>query len=713
MEQRQLTINLVCAHFFILTFLNASASFTFAVAKIKSSQDWKNGVLETLFPNHGYDLFVFTNLASRNYESTQMAQLQIPARMRSIFQIGVGNKGSEFNKSLHQQIEFSKIFRHTSGYIHAYFLSNELHFSMQTTRFVKHIMMAFRVWPRWSNWPNDFAFFTNHRNSIQARIKFYKHEVPRTFARGFILDIDLSSQQVSLVCLQCPPESILLSLGRSLNTSTIASYHQLTGQMHGGILKSFIREDFNDLLASCKFMSRSVLTSVEKNAFYACFHLFLQEKLNYTCITNSYTGNIKYIPQFSVWESIPFIEHNYKEFQIGRLTEWIPFSVLFKQFHFLPVQRSSAGDLLTKPYDWITWISIVVGAISLAIITLLFQNLNLTNADYGSIGMNILATIVDQDVARKFTKRILFSSQVLPCLWFLWIFMMIIIANGYTGLLFSLMTNGETLAWPASLKQLILDPSYCIYSGHSGRVFNRTGHVLHTYSRVRYYLINPTIEGKLGNDDFLEQLKGLNKSLKFIQKNGTSQFGVEQEIVEKNANTRGDFIVGRDRCSKFAVVEEDPREDAMFVIHILDDVIAGNMVAIRGHLTVMSTIVQRNFFHEPFLNAMAHLQAGGILAAAIAHVKKWYTCSRIYVYVRDSQFYSKEWRRDLVQCVQRANEVFGSNGISYGGDSGVSIPISVKKLASSFNTSGFGLTAAFLAFLYEIVKHWVQIRSIK
>lgn len=77
------------------------------------------------------------------------------------------------------------------------------------------------------------------------------------------------------------------------------------------------------------------------------------------------------------------------------------------------------------------------------------------------------------------------------------ILMMIVIMNVYTGLLFSLMTNGELLSWPDSLKELIQDKQNCIFSGHVVTKINSSGIVTATYGRVRFLFINPALEGKL------------------------------------------------------------------------------------------------------------------------------------------------------------------------------------------------------------------------
>lgn len=107
----------------------------------------------------------------------------------------------------------------------------------------------------------------------------------------------------------------------------------------------------------------------------------------------------------------------------------------------------------------------------------------------------------------------------------------------------------------------------------------------------------------------------------------------------------------------------------MFISHLLDDVVTGSMVPIPRHLAVISPIVSRNFFHERFIAPMAHLEAGGFLAGAKAHLKKWYTC-RIYGYARDSQFYSKHRRHNLVQCVHKANQFLALVKVTRRRDSG-------------------------------------------
>lgn len=61
-------------------------------------------------------------------------------------------------------------------------------------------------------WPNNFAFlplFTNEI-SVHAKIPFYRKSLPSTFARAFIVDFDIASQQTNLVCIQYLGDGMLI-----------------------------------------------------------------------------------------------------------------------------------------------------------------------------------------------------------------------------------------------------------------------------------------------------------------------------------------------------------------------------------------------------------------------------------------------------------------------------------------------------------------------
>lgn len=135
-------------------------------------------------------------------------------------------------------------------------------------------------------------------------------------------------------------------------------------------------------------MNRSVLFKVRRNAYDACFHTFCQQKLNYTCIKTS--DSLKSSLKFTAAQGFLFHPTNYELYEIGRWFEWVPLSLRFSKFHFLPVQIAFSGNFFTKPYDWNYWIQILAGASCLGIITVLYQNINASNiAHTDSIGLSI------------------------------------------------------------------------------------------------------------------------------------------------------------------------------------------------------------------------------------------------------------------------------------------------------------------------------------
>lgn len=698
----------------LLTIINILLSSVVAdpVVPIEKSS-WPMKILfESFFPNYHFDLIVIGNWTT---STSQFIHAEVPTKsLRSISQIDVGvrNISAPFIAKTTGGDDLFNIFKYSSGYVHVYFTSPEVDFLKASTTLVAKIMPTFRNWTNWSTWPNHFMF-VNHKPSSLTKLAFYANELPKTFVRGVILDVDLNSRQISLVCVQCPHENVL-ALIDPFNFDTpklITSYRRRSSQLYGGYVKSYLPAETVDLmLKSCNLTARRIPDVVLKSSFFVCFHLILGETLNYTYATCFPPDNSKaLVPKFSTREALIYHEENIEEFKIGREGEHIPYALTYNKFNFLPFQRPS-GNVLTKPYDWVTWLSLSLGAVSLGILTLMFQQGNKLPGNSGAtVAMSILATMLEQDVARTFTRRVVFGSEVLPCVWLLWFLMMIIIVNGYTGLLFSLMTNGEVLHWPGSLAELIQNSDYCVISGHVAKVLNISGHVKETFSRVRFLFINPAVKNRLGGDSFLAQLEGLNKSLQFHEKKGNLSLGAEVTIVESKFDSTGNFKLGKEDCSKFALVEEDPREDGMFISSLLESVVQGSLVSIPGYSTITSLILERNFFHESFLTGMAYLDASGFNAAVEKHVKKWFICSRIYAYLRNHQGNamkfkeSKNWKRNLVNCVHQADKLLASDNTGTR-DSDDAKPISMHHLRTSFTICFIGLAVAFVAFFHEILK---------
>lgn len=685
----------------LLIFIS-SASLSSRISHLKPSQQVTT-VFETLFQNSHVDLIIlqhgpFRNALSSNSEFSNTIITQIPLDMvRSIDFYSCVKVHATYNcfQKKQKRQNLWKVQKKCSGSIHAYFLPQNLDFTQASSSLANTIMEHLR---KGGAWPNNFLFFMDFLTiPIQNRIHFYSTVLPGTFARGLILEVDLSSKAYHLICIPCPPDRVLTKFSSS-DLWTQVKYHRevALSQLYGTFVKTIATHVDFVLLNSCDFTAFP--TKAGKYTSLLCFHHFLSGKFNYTYHSISTLefqrqgGVISH--KFSVEEYRPVHPVSHSAFTTTHQYEWISHGVKFDKFHFLPMQRHPSGNVLTKPYDRVIWALISFGAACLAIVTILLQHLNHRSKPYlnnYAVIMSILATMLEQEVAKRFSKRVVFGSQILPCLWFLWIFMMIILANGYAGVLYSLMMNGETLNWPGSLYELVSDSNYCAVT--SG------GMIVHglLQSILKTMLINPVINGKQGSYKFREAIKKLNKSLQFYPRNEEG-FGLERQVVEGSNLARGYFKVGKEKCSKFALIEDDPREDGTFINFFLKDSVAGNMEVIAGHLTVFPLGVERNFFHQRFLSGVASLDSAGFHSASEKHTKFLFICGRIASYNGTVQ------RVGIVSCVQRAKESFAKGDVAVRNNHEETKPISLGKLKTTMKACLFGLAIASAVIVLERVK---------
>lgn len=663
-------------------------------------------VMAMLFRNYHYDLFIFdicpiTNNLSSNSAAQASLHRQIPTDSIRTVAMYSSKRNLVITTKRHN---FWKRRKHSCGNLQVYVLSTTLACFQDTHLFMKNVMDTLR---KGAEWTNDFVFIFDSRIPASEKIEFYMSALSQTFVRGLTFDIESSSEHVNLVCNHCHSTDVLTPF--DINTNTVqqqVSYHRSvkTSQLYGGYVMSGNKPKDSQLI-SCNFLKIPV--EIIKYMSLMCFHLFLTRKLNYTLhMTPSSTRKMYH--KLLVADTSPVHPRNQMLFSLTRKFEWISFGLKFDKFHFLRFQRPPSGNVLTKPYDWIVWIYMVLGAGSLAIVTIIWQSFQSAGrAKRDTIIMSILATMCDQAVSNIFTHRVVFGSEMLPCLWFLWVFMMIVFTNGYKGVLFGLITNGETLTWPASLQELVSDSYYCAVTGEYLR---HKGVVL---SIFRNMLINPAINGNQGSSNIREKLKKLNKSLHFVEPR-KDQFGAEREIVENNAHQSQYFKIGNQNCLKFALVENDPREEGIFINYFLPNTVAGRQKAIAGHLTLWPLVIERNFFHERFISEMAALDASGMLKAAERHLKSWYLCKRIFMCKYEITKLNNTLR-ELLTCVQKVTHSFRTNEIWENTSSREAKPIRLWQIEATMKTFLIGFAIGLTILIFERVgklkSHQVMYRS--
>lgn len=714
MHSKQTYINFLLVFLVVPWVSSNPETFTAGSNKIISN------VMSRLFPEFAFEIFILqahtTNRSKfcRDYENIANLYLQIPKDfVRPIHTVFVSRAHDpNFVIQIKGKIDSRKSFKHSSGYIHVYFIPREAEFILMARAF-QNITGKLR---ELREWPINSIFLTlpSLYSPTNLRIIFYKTILPHTFARGLILDILFNSSQVSLVCVQCP--HVLTFLHRDRLKEQIRSYCHLTSQMHGDPVRTRLTEqgvNASQLQQFCNFMTIPKLSKYTTTS--KCVYYFLSAHLNFSYYHQQLSpeGNLK-DPTFITDVSCPVTISNWRILRHrSREMEWISHGSKVEKFHFVPFQKSSLDyTLLTKPYDRITWTLLLCGVTLLVVLTMLFKALGSLEPGKAPVTfmktlISVSAAILYQAVSETFSKRVVLGSQILPVLWFLWIHMMIVISNGYTGSLYSLLTSGLLMHWPTSLKELLMDDSYCIFTGEDIKVWNGS-HTTGSTAKIRNLLINPSIWGKFGSKRFMENLDMLNKSMKYYPQVGKIGLGAEREIVERNSDGMF-FKVGTDICNKVAFISENRMEE-LFIQYFLNKVLTGHSVVIQGYLKLSLIAAERNFFHGRFLTAISYLDAGGFTYACRRNVMKWFVCFRIYEYQKHSletKGNLQTWRSGMTRianCMNQLNNLFFTNRfiLQKGGEKASAF--SMNHLVTFFKIYHIGLVISFLAFMIEMVK---------
>lgn len=484
---------------------------------------------------------------------------------------------------------------------------------------------------RKKEWSHHSIIVKNlNQNHSDSGFHFYTQYIPISFARGLVLVADLDLDKVWMVCIPCALwhtggrgkllEEINLdfqNLDQAYNQEAVP----LSSNLHLSQVATDIKNEID--MKDCNFASKYTVSAYRASLFVnlpftICIHYFLHTKFNYTVPARGARDH----RLFSVYTSAVISDDNLQalEYQKGGMG-WTPFASISNNIEFVAIQSQTrfAGNFLTKPYDWRGWSLLLATTGAMLCVTLLFARKK-SFSPATPVVTSIISAALDQPLCKKLAlsiqTEIYKSSEVLGGVWMTWVMILVVIVNGYKGCLLSFMTMGDKPVWPLTLEQLVNDNLHCIIT--SEKIHNCNGDLV-PYVKSKY--LSPIMNGTAGVDYPLEY-KMLSEKLKLDDEENDemiiSPMIAETSVMQKIYN-----------CVKFAVIDTRPAYDSVSMLYLMKEMVVSEPVVLPKSRKVNLVFLPRNFFTEPFVKAVAALEATGILNALDKFMSKLITCARV------------------------------------------------------------------------------------
>lgn len=511
-------------------------------------------------------------------------------------------------------------------------------------------------------WPSHAIFLETLDNDNASLLEIYREEIPLSFVRGLVLAVDLlRTDIIHLICIPCAwwhgydenvemfKVSVDLKNFQSLkHVYTHLSHPLQTNLLHSGVLVDTSSVD----LRYCDFTSKSTPFRMI-TPFTNCIHYILSEKFNYTIQKRKRSASGIFEAAMSSYIDDENVRHI--DF-IEKIVEWVPFGVVSEHMEFIAFQRKPhfSASALVQPYHWRGWVLIVTMATGLLLITILFAGKSeaLTLSVLVSMVTSIIAGMLDQPIYSKCNVSAhvkIYKSHILALIWLLWILIIVVLGNGYKGTLYSFLTTESPPSWPKSLSQLVAS-KYCVLTTEEKRLYH-WGKLRYISSYVRSEFLEPLMHGIPGVD-FPDEYSKLNETLRFYIRGETD---ITSKIIQQNPSLIKDpncpYKVGKDKCTKFAILQSDPIRDSISLLYLMKELVMSERVVLPRFRTVTPPLISRNFFMEPFLNGVAALESSGILQALQNHMTKWLICLRILSRTKLAQDTSTETKIPFLRCL--------------------------------------------------------------
>lgn len=463
-------------------------------------------------------------------------------------------------------------------------------------------------------WPNHFIFLvklmsTSEFGDNEKELLLYRHslELKDLHIRGITFVIHHTGQP-HVLCIPCFPHPHLIHypVNVSQNATNVRTLYKLSkllnSNLRGESLSGFSVEELSPepmcqprLLHDAKFLFRYYPPLMSH-----CAHYLLKHKLNYTLVAGQDEIFVSASGQY------PLSANNFNLFsQDGSMT-WIENLANFDPLTFIAYQETPRlnAKILYKAYSWETWLMFAISAVAIAILTVGVEDIQSWDFDLGPIAIDVLSSILDQPVKRNSQKIVNNKAiSVLPAWFKLWMLMIVVLGNGYKGMVYSFITNGIRPIWPPTLHELLRGREFLIITTN-----RRTTHDTEEVSSL--------IKSQLSAQEissYPASFRQLNATLQMLRR---FELILHKDLMAQNKvyeSLEFSLRVNRKRSRKFALVNfNDWYIEHVYLVSMYGKwMVSSEPRLIEGIELIKFWIATRNFFADYFSHGLAQLEQLG------------------------------------------------------------------------------------------------------
>lgn len=599
-------------------------------------------------------------------------------------------------------------------YVHAY-IYDIYPFSALTPTFT-FLERFFNELRKSGEWPHHTLFIKQSQlySEVQSRqiSNFYRTLLPKTFARGIILEINFhlnssAIRNINLVCIHCKSSLQSLDLDQGASTKSLEDFRDSLEAR--GIYLITPLSYIQAIEHACDIASVHTLpTHVHRFSSVCVFHI-LQDHFNFTYFTDQTFDNTTELAYFDTKMSFFFEHDNYENMIKTRQREWIPYDVRRQEYQFVGFQQLPKITLVVfiRPYDWISWVIFFV--LVLVLLVLRFVLINQNFMDTFELFLSLLAVFLEQPVkakglsAAKIESPLKYFKRTLFCCWMIWVPVMMVYSNGYKGILFSFLTTSLGVFWPESLEQLTKDRSYAMFSNEAIFDWDATKNDHVAVPMLDYYSKKGLLRTASNGNNIPPEYRILERST--VHANLSETMIIVEGIIQDDLLHRNKsyYKIGKVTSWKFAWLHRTPEEFSALLTNFLPELVASKPNKIPGFERITPWQISRSFLYESFVRSFAWLEQTGFLLAFKHFRNRWQLCNSVAAVEEKlahsiSNKDSLGWGRCINKILSKAFIIQGGGGFAG------ARPLNLEQCYGMFQV-GFVLnTMAFVVFVLEMLK---------
>ncbi|CAL8105080.1 unnamed protein product [Orchesella dallaii] len=307
-------------------------------------------------------------------------------------------------------------------------------------------------------------------------------------------------KRVHLLCLSCEYAFSEITNLSTLDGSTISHYKKLWKKLHSNLNgKSIVINaamDFSSLdnKWNCNIHKKDVVYA------YVCVYLTMMRYLNFTTIPNGSPKVSETLVHGAIFTR-QLVNEESREFLSSKKLELVGYALNSEVYEYTIVLDqipSTNLQALIQPFDWMTWICLIISVIMVAVVlSLEFTTLSTNQLNKFTVSLSwawfpTMGLLVDQPASNL--SRLVMKRAINALLWCQWCAVALNLSQFYKGSLFSFLSSSNSPEVPHNLDS-ILKTNALIFTLSKSRCFPN-GTIPVSCSTLRDTMLTDLIESK-------------------------------------------------------------------------------------------------------------------------------------------------------------------------------------------------------------------------